>query len=217
MSSHAYVWTAVVCVGLLTFVLRWSFIALIDSLEMPVAVHRALRFVPAAVLAAIILPAVVVQDGAIALSASNLRLFAAAAAAVVRAAPPPDVVGGTAARLGRDKPHPPHLVTAQLLLANPQCLNGTRHRSARQSPGFLKPCPKLDRLREAIDDMETAAFWLCDQHATTICAQIKGRIKFGRSGRNWRGAQSRRYIERARTFGTLWRHDCAFHIELPPR
>ena len=83
MSSQAYVWTAVVCVGLLTFVLRWSFIALIDSLEMPVAVHRALRFVPAAVLAAIILPAVVVQDGEIALSASNLRLFAAVAAAVV--------------------------------------------------------------------------------------------------------------------------------------
>lgn len=77
------VWLAVFSVGLLTFALRWSFIALVGSLEMPHGIQSALRFVPAAVLAAIIVPAVVVQEGAIALSISNLRLFAALAAAVV--------------------------------------------------------------------------------------------------------------------------------------
>ena len=31
------------------------------------------------------------------------------------------------ARLGRDQPHPADLVALQLLLADPQRLNGTRH------------------------------------------------------------------------------------------
>ncbi|MBS63097.1 AzlD domain-containing protein [Salinisphaera sp.] len=77
------VWIVVLAVGALTFALRWSFIALADSLAMPAGVQRALRFVPAAVLAAILLPAIVVDDGRVALSPDNLRLFAGVAAAVV--------------------------------------------------------------------------------------------------------------------------------------
>ena len=77
------VWIVVLAVGVLTFALRWSFIALADSLAMPAGVQRALRFVPAAVLAAILLPAIVVDDGRVALSPDNLRLFAGVAAAVV--------------------------------------------------------------------------------------------------------------------------------------
>ena len=76
-------WCTIAAAGLLTFVLRWSFIAMIDSLEMPPGVRRALRFVPAAVLSAIIGPAVVVQNGAVDLSPDNLRLIAALVAAVV--------------------------------------------------------------------------------------------------------------------------------------
>jgi branched-subunit amino acid transport protein len=81
--STGMLWFTIAAAGLLTFVLRWSFIAMIDSLEMPMPVRRALRFVPAAVLSAIIWPAVVVQEGAIAISPDNLRLVAALIAAVV--------------------------------------------------------------------------------------------------------------------------------------
>ena len=76
-------WVTIAAAGLLTFVLRWSFIAMIDSLEMPPTARRALRFVPAAVLSAIIWPAVIVQEGAIELSVGNLHLTAALIAAVV--------------------------------------------------------------------------------------------------------------------------------------
>lgn len=81
--SGAWLWGTIVAAGALTFALRWSFIALIDTLEMPRPVRRGLRFVPAAVLSAIIVPAVVVQDGAIDLAPSNLRLWAALLAAAV--------------------------------------------------------------------------------------------------------------------------------------
>lgn len=81
--STSLLWITIIAAGLLTFVLRWSFIALIDSVEMPVSIRRALRFVPAAVLSAIIAPAVIVQDGAIDMSLHNLHLIAALLAAVV--------------------------------------------------------------------------------------------------------------------------------------
>ncbi len=49
----------VVAIGALTFAIRFSFIALVDRLDaLPAGVMRALRFVPPAVLAALVLPAV---------------------------------------------------------------------------------------------------------------------------------------------------------------
>lgn len=50
---------------------------------MPIAVRHALRFVPAAVLSAIICPAVLVRHGSVDLSPENLRLVAALVAALV--------------------------------------------------------------------------------------------------------------------------------------
>jgi branched-subunit amino acid transport protein len=69
--------------GLVTFVTRLSFIALLGRLEVPPLLTRALRFVPAAVLSAIILPELVVQRGAVDLSAGNPRLLAGLLAAAV--------------------------------------------------------------------------------------------------------------------------------------
>jgi len=115
-------------------------------------------------------------------------------------------VGRTTASFGCDQTHPADFVAAEFLLTDAQCLNGARHGSARQTPGFFQARPKLDGLRKTVDDIETAAFGLSDQHPTTICAQIQGCIEFCRSGPNWRRAQRRLCIERARTFGTLWRH-----------
>ena len=77
-------WLPVLAVaGLVTFAIRLSFIALLGRLEPSLAVTRALRFVPPAVLSAIILPELLVRDGAVALEPGNLRLLAGAVAALV--------------------------------------------------------------------------------------------------------------------------------------
>jgi branched-subunit amino acid transport protein len=59
----------ILVVGLITFAIRFSFIALFGRLEeIPPGLQRALRYVPAAVLAALVVPAVVVfpADGGLA-------------------------------------------------------------------------------------------------------------------------------------------------------
>jgi branched chain amino acid efflux pump len=69
--------------GLLTFLTRLSFIALLGRLETPPRLARALRFVPPAILSAVIVPELVLRQGAIALSPGNERLVAGLAAALV--------------------------------------------------------------------------------------------------------------------------------------
>ena len=71
---------ALAAAGLLTFLTRLSFIALLGGVAVPAVVVRALRFVPPAVLSAIVANEVLVRDGAVDLSAGNLRLLAAAVA-----------------------------------------------------------------------------------------------------------------------------------------
>ena len=69
--------------GLVTFATRLSFIALLGKVEVPPLLTRALRFVPAAVLSAIIFPELVVRGGAVDLSFGNARLLAGLVAALV--------------------------------------------------------------------------------------------------------------------------------------
>jgi branched-subunit amino acid transport protein len=69
--------------GLITFATRLSFIALLGHARMPPLLARALRLVPPAVLSAIILPELVLRDGAPDLSLGNLRLAAGLVAAAV--------------------------------------------------------------------------------------------------------------------------------------
>jgi branched-subunit amino acid transport protein len=74
---------ALAVAGLLTFATRLSFIALLGGADVPPLLIRALRYVPPAVLSAIIFTEVFVRDGAPDLSFGNLRLVAAALAALV--------------------------------------------------------------------------------------------------------------------------------------
>lgn len=74
---------ALAVAGLVTFGIRLSFIALLGKVELPPALTRALRFVPPAVLSAIILPEMLVRDGAVDLHPGNVRLLAGVAAALV--------------------------------------------------------------------------------------------------------------------------------------
>lgn len=75
------VWVAMVVSGLLTFLIRLSFIGLLGKWQPPPLAQRALRYVPAAVLAAIIVPEVLVREGQI--DPINPRMAAALIAAAV--------------------------------------------------------------------------------------------------------------------------------------
>jgi len=74
---------ALLAAGLVTFATRLSFIALLGRREPPPVVVRALRFVPPAVLSAIILPEMLVRDGVLRPTLDNPRLLAGVVAAVV--------------------------------------------------------------------------------------------------------------------------------------
>jgi branched-subunit amino acid transport protein len=77
-------WLVILAAGVGTYAIRVSFIALFGRLdEVPDGVERALRFVPAAVLAALVVPQFVYTDGTLALSLDNLQLFAGAFAVAV--------------------------------------------------------------------------------------------------------------------------------------
>jgi branched-subunit amino acid transport protein len=69
--------------GALTFATRVSFIVLFAHVEPPPLVRRGLRLVPPAVLSAIILPELLIRDGAVDPSLRNPRLVAGAIAAAI--------------------------------------------------------------------------------------------------------------------------------------
>ena len=81
-------WLAIVCVGATTFLLRASFIVFADPQRFPRIFRQALAFVPPAVLAAIVAPGILLNQGRVDVSADNLRwlagLVAIAVAAVTR-------------------------------------------------------------------------------------------------------------------------------------
>ncbi len=77
------IWFAMIGLGILTFLTRYSFIVLFHRMDTPALVKRGLRFVPVAVLTAIFVPELVMPDGALALAPSNLRLLAGLVAILV--------------------------------------------------------------------------------------------------------------------------------------
>jgi branched-subunit amino acid transport protein len=81
--SDALVWGVILAASAGTFAIRLSFIALFGRFEIPPRLKQALRFVPAAVLTALVAPRLVYLDGALALGPGNERLLAGAVAGVV--------------------------------------------------------------------------------------------------------------------------------------
>jgi branched-subunit amino acid transport protein len=76
-------WLLLGAMGLVTFLIRLSAIGLLGGTEMPPLVRRALRFVPPAVLSAIIFPELLRPGGTLDISLGNLRLLAGLLAALV--------------------------------------------------------------------------------------------------------------------------------------
>jgi branched-subunit amino acid transport protein len=76
-------WLLLIAMGLVTFASRIVMIALLGRVRMPDMVGRALKYVPPAVLSAIIAPALLRPAGPLEVSFSNVRLLAGLAAIVV--------------------------------------------------------------------------------------------------------------------------------------
>ena len=81
--SALSIWLLFLAVGLGTFTLRFLFIYLFGKIEMPDWLRRALRFVPAAALAALVVPALTHPSGHLDLTLQNFRLLAGLGGAVV--------------------------------------------------------------------------------------------------------------------------------------
>jgi branched-subunit amino acid transport protein len=62
------IWIVMIAVGLLTYLTRLSFILLLQHWQPPQIVTHALRYVPLAVLTAIIVPEILASDGTLNLS-----------------------------------------------------------------------------------------------------------------------------------------------------
>lgn len=77
------IWITMACAGLVTFLLRASFIVFTDPHRFPRLFRRALAFVPPAVLAAIVIPGLLLREGALDLTAANPRWLAGALAIAV--------------------------------------------------------------------------------------------------------------------------------------
>ncbi len=77
------IWLVFLLGGALTFGMRYSFIYLFGRFEIPEMMKRALRFVPPAVLSAIIAPALFMPNNTLDLSWCNYRLFAGIVAILV--------------------------------------------------------------------------------------------------------------------------------------
>jgi branched-subunit amino acid transport protein len=74
---------ALVAAGVLTYLTRLSFIALLGRFELPPLAARALRFVPPAVLSAIIFPELMLRGEELQLGWRNARLLSGLIAALV--------------------------------------------------------------------------------------------------------------------------------------
>lgn len=79
------VWLVILGVAACTFLLRASFIVFADPHKFPRRFRQALTFVPPAVLAAIVVPGLLLHHGAIDLTAGNPRWIAGVVAIVVGA------------------------------------------------------------------------------------------------------------------------------------
>ncbi|MER2297311.1 MAG: AzlD domain-containing protein [Pseudomonas sp.] len=76
-------WVTFALIGLGTFAIRLSFIEFYGALRIPPVLRRALVYVPASVLAALVLPAVVFEAGQAGIEIGNPQLPAAIVAALV--------------------------------------------------------------------------------------------------------------------------------------
>ncbi len=82
-SSELIIWSMIIGAGLVTFAIRFGPIALLSRLELPEWLKRALRYVPPAVMTAIITPSLFFAGGAPTIALDLPRLAAAIFAVLI--------------------------------------------------------------------------------------------------------------------------------------
>lgn len=83
MSPEAADWIAIAGVVLTTVVTRASFVVFGNRVTLAPILEQALRYAPAAVIGALVVPALLLRGGSVDLSLGNQRLIAAAVASLV--------------------------------------------------------------------------------------------------------------------------------------
>ncbi len=81
--SEAQFWLVIAIVAVGTWLIRSSFLVLLTGRRLPRALRELLGFIPAAALAALVAPALLMHGGELAVSAAEPRLFAGLAALAV--------------------------------------------------------------------------------------------------------------------------------------
>ncbi len=82
--SHVSIWAAIAIIGICTFAIRLSFIYLFGRIEsVPARIRHLLRYVPAAVLAALVVPSVVTVQPTVAETVLTDRFIAGVIALAV--------------------------------------------------------------------------------------------------------------------------------------
>jgi branched-subunit amino acid transport protein len=76
-------WIVIIGMGLITFAIRITPIILLERFDLSDTIRQGLRFVPAAVLSAIIFPELLMPGGTLDISLTNVRLLADLLAALV--------------------------------------------------------------------------------------------------------------------------------------
>ena len=77
------IWLTMIIAGIITYGIRLSFIMLFGKKDISEPIRRGLRFVPPAVLTAIIFPELLYNNGSLDVSLTNMRLIAGILAALV--------------------------------------------------------------------------------------------------------------------------------------
>ncbi|MFK7800160.1 MAG: AzlD domain-containing protein [Anaerolineae bacterium] len=80
--SNTFIWAMIICMGLVTYAERASFVLLLGDKKFPSWLEEALRYVPPAVLSALVVPAFLYRDQILDISLGNFRLLAGLAAAL---------------------------------------------------------------------------------------------------------------------------------------
>ena len=74
--SQELLWVSIIIIGLLTLGIRLSFMLFMGQTRIVPIIQQALRFVPVAVLSALIAPALFLPGGSLNLTLGNIRLIA---------------------------------------------------------------------------------------------------------------------------------------------
>lgn len=77
------IWLIMLALALGTFLIRISFIVLFSKQEVNPLILRALRFVPASVLSALVIPQILTRNNSIQISLANPQLIAGIVAALI--------------------------------------------------------------------------------------------------------------------------------------